>query len=117
MSGRNYVPLFVSVMVLCMVMTTLHASQIDDISCSEAISSLLPCLPFLEGSLPATPSSDCCTGATNLFNKANTIPARKSVCQCLQNASPKLWIHSERAKQLPKLCHINLFFPIDKCNS
>ncbi|XP_058757486.1 non-specific lipid-transfer protein A-like [Vicia villosa] len=101
------------ILVLCMVMTTtLHASEIDDVSCSEAVSSLLPCLPFLEGSLPATPSADCCTGATNLFNKANTTPIKRSVCQCLKDASTKFAVKPDRAAQFPQLCHINVPFPI-----
>ncbi|CAI8596478.1 unnamed protein product [Vicia faba] len=102
----------IGVMVLCMIMTTLHASEIDDVTCSEAISSMLPCLPFLEGSLPPTPSADCCTGATNLFNKANTTPVKRSVCQCLKDASTKFAYKSDRAAHLPQLCHIQLSFPI-----
>ncbi|XP_058782312.1 non-specific lipid-transfer protein A-like [Vicia villosa] len=100
-------------LVLCMVMTTtLHASEMDDVSCSEAILSLWPCLPFLEGSLPPTPSADCCTGAKNLFNKANTTPIKRKVCECLKDASTKFGVKPDRTAQLPQLCHIQLPFPI-----
>ncbi|KAI5410210.1 hypothetical protein KIW84_055626, partial [Lathyrus oleraceus] len=103
------------IFVVCMLLMTtrLDASvQIDDVSCSEAISTLLPCLAFLEGSLPPTPSVDCCTGVTNLFNKANTTPIKRSVCQCLKDASTKFAVKPDRAAQLPQLCHIQLSFPI-----
>jgi len=117
--------LFVHVMVLCMLMATLHASQIDDISCSsESITGviwpLLPCLPFLEGSLPATPSSECCAGANNLFQMAKTTELRRYLCQCLKIVSSSLPFVSERSKQFPQLCHINVSVPIDPkidCNS
>ncbi|XP_058757482.1 non-specific lipid-transfer protein A-like [Vicia villosa] len=100
-------------LVLCMIMTTtLHASEMDDVSCPEAISNLLPCLTFLTGFLPPTPSAECCTGATNLFNKANTTPILRSVCQCLKDASTRFGVKPDRAAQLPQLCHINLSFPI-----
>ncbi|WJX37875.1 hypothetical protein P8452_25596 [Trifolium repens] len=120
MSGKKCLALFVPLMVLCMLMITLDARQVDDITCSEAISSLLPCVPFLEGSLPATPSSDCCAGVTNIVNKANTTPIRRSTCQCLKNASTKFGVNVGRAKQLPQLCHVSLPFVIDPnvdCNS
>ncbi|RHN66720.1 putative plant lipid transfer protein/Par allergen [Medicago truncatula] len=121
MSAKKNVSLFVPLMVLSMLMTTLYASQINDITCSEAISSLLPCLPFLEGSLPATPSTDCCAGATNLFHKVDTTKIqRKNICHCLKNTSTKFGVNSKRSKQLPQLCHINLSFSVDTkidCNS
>lgn len=127
MLGKMSKNIFVFVMVLCMLMATLHARKIDDdISCSaESIPAvfmaLYQCLPFLEGSPPATPSSDCCVGATSLFQKANTTYSRRYICQCIKNiVSAGVPLVSERAKQFPQLCHISEQVPIDPkidCNS
>jgi len=107
-----------------MLMTKSHGSQIDEIACSseaipEVFWTLFPCVPFLNGSLPATPSSDCCTRTNNLFQKANTTEFRRTLCQCVKIVSSDFIIDSERSKQLPQLCHISSF-PIDPkidCNS
>lgn len=122
MSAKKNVALFMPVMVLCFLMTTLDASQIDD-TCFEVIDSLLPCLPFLEA-MHATPSTDCCAGATDLFHMTyislHLIP--RNVCQCIKASSTKFGfrIKSERSEQLPQLCSISLSFSLDPkidCNS
>lgn len=107
-------------MVLGLLVTTLDAHQIDDVSCSEALLSLLPCLPYLQGAGPATPSSNCCAGANNLNQKANTTQIRRNVCNCLKPAASRFGVHSDRSKQLPHLCNINLsvsFDPSIDCNT
>ncbi|KAL5101275.1 hypothetical protein RYX36_005602, partial [Vicia faba] len=43
-----------------MLVTTLDARKIDAITCPDALLSLLPCLPYLQGTGPATPTSACC---------------------------------------------------------
>ena len=59
MAGKKFISLSMLVMVLGMQATTLDARQIDDVSCTSALFSLLPCLPFLQGVGPATPTSYC----------------------------------------------------------
>lgn len=96
-------------MVLGMLVTPLLARQIDDIACPEALLSLLPCLPFLQG-----------TGLTNLNQKANTPQIRKDVCNCLKPAASRFGVKADRSKQLPQLCNINLSVPFDPsvdCNT
>nr|XP_004513718.2 non-specific lipid-transfer protein A-like [Cicer arietinum] len=106
-------------MVLGLQVTPLYARQIDDISCPGAIFSLVPCVPFLTG-LGSAPSASCCAGANNVFQKADNVQARRDLCNCLKGASSKFGVNSDKAKQLPQLCNINLSFPIDlniDCNT
>jgi hypothetical protein len=120
MMGKKYISLSMIVMVLGMLVTTMDASQIDDVSCSEALLSLLPCLPFLQGTGPATPTSFCCAGANTLNQKANTTQIRRNICNCLKPAASRFGVHSDRSKQLPQLCNISLsvsFDPSTDCNS
>ncbi|KAJ7967757.1 Non-specific lipid-transfer protein [Quillaja saponaria] len=86
---------------------------ISAITCKEAIRSLAPCVPFLEGSGPEQPTVSCSTGAQDLFKKATTPETRRALCDCLKNAAAQLLIKQERAKLLPQLCKINLPVPID----
>jgi hypothetical protein len=119
MMGKIYISLSMIVMVLGMLVTTLDARQIDDVSCPEALLSLLPCLPFLQGLGPDTPSSYCCAGANTLNQKANTTPIRRDVCNCLKPAASRFGVHSDRSKELPHLCNISLsvsFDPSTDCN-
>ncbi|XP_045797842.1 non-specific lipid-transfer protein-like [Trifolium pratense] len=118
--GKKYISLIMVAMVLGMLVTKLDASQIDDVSCQEALLSLLPCLPFLQGADPATPPSNCCAGANNLNQKAATTQIRRDICNCLKPAASRFGVHSDRSKQLPQLCNINLSFSFDPsidCNS
>lgn len=120
MSGKNSIVVFVPMMVLGLLVTTFDASQIDSITCSDAISSMLPCLPFLEGSAPAVPSTDCCAGAKNVFQKADTTPVRRDLCNCFKSAATKFGVNPDRIKQLPHLCGITLSFslnPKGNCSS
>ncbi|RHN67657.1 putative plant lipid transfer protein/Par allergen [Medicago truncatula] len=108
------------VMVLGMLVATLDARQIDDVSCPSALFSLLPCLPFWQGVGPATPTSYCCAGITDLNQKANTTQIRRDVCNCLKPAASRFGVNPDRSKQLPTLCNITLNVPFDPtvdCNT
>ena len=120
MMGKKIISLYMLVMVLGMLVTTLDARQIDDVSCTSALFSLLPCLQFLQGIGPATPSSYCCAGANDLNQKASTTQIRRDVCNCLKPAASRFGVHSDRSRQLPHLCNISLSVPFDPtidCNT
>ncbi|CAJ2627963.1 unnamed protein product [Trifolium pratense] len=107
-------------MVLGMLVTIMDASQIDDVSSQEVLLSLLPCLPFLQGTSPTTPPSNCCAGANNLNQKVTTTQIRMDICNCLKPAASRFGVHSKRSKQLPQLYNIGLsvsFDPSIDCNS
>ncbi|XP_004513426.3 non-specific lipid-transfer protein A-like [Cicer arietinum] len=118
--GKKIIAFLMLVMVLGMQVRTLDAHQIDDISCFEAIISLVSCAPFLTGVGQPAPSTTCCEGAHNLFQKADTTQVRRDICQCLKGASIKFGVNSDKAKQLPQLCNIGLSFSFDPsidCNT
>nr|XP_004513716.2 non-specific lipid-transfer protein A-like [Cicer arietinum] len=120
MMGKKIIAFLTLVMVLGLQVTTLDARQIDDISCSEAIVSLLPCVPFLTGLGPPTPSTSCCDAAQNLNQKADTTQVRRDVCECLKGASIKFGVNPDKTKQLPQLCNLSVSFSFDPsidCNT
>ncbi|XP_027340863.1 non-specific lipid-transfer protein 1-like [Abrus precatorius] len=110
--------LLVPMMTLCLSLSTISRSQIDDITCNEALPLLTPCQPYLVGS--AEVSSTCCEGVNTIFQRANTTQVRRDVCKCIKNAASQIGVNPEKAKQLPQLCNITLPFPIDPsidCNT
>ncbi|CAI8586902.1 unnamed protein product [Vicia faba] len=120
MTGKRSISLLNVVMILNMLVTTLDARKIDVITCPDALLSLLPCLPYLQGTGPATPTSACCAGANNLNQKADTTQSRRDVCNCLKPAASRFGVNPDRSKQLPRLCNINLsvsFDPSIDCNT
>ncbi|KAK7316554.1 hypothetical protein RJT34_00108 [Clitoria ternatea] len=70
MEGKKMVMLFVAVIVLCLISSMLSASQMDAITCDEAIPLMLPCQPFLVGFASISPA--CCSGANVVFQRADT---------------------------------------------
>ncbi|CAK8566049.1 unnamed protein product [Lathyrus sativus] len=120
MTGKKSISVSMFFMVLGMLVTPLFSRQIDDITCPEALLSLLPCLPFLQGTGPPTPPSNCCDALGNLNQKANTPQIRKDVCNCLKPAASRFKVNPDRSKQLPPLCNIKLSVPFDPsvdCNT
>lgn len=113
MEEKKAMALLVPVMAFGLLVTTFSASQIDDITCGEARSLLLPCLPYLEGSGPGEPPPACCEGATSVYQRANTTQVRREICVCLKNAAKDMPINQDRAKRLPEQCKLNVPFPLD----
>ncbi|KEH16901.1 Lipid transfer protein [Medicago truncatula] len=120
MAGKKFISLSMLVMILGMLVTKFDARQIDDVSCTSALFLLLPCLPFLQGAGPATPTSYCCVGANDLNQKADSTQSRRDVCNCLKPAASRFGVKFDRSTQLPKLCNITLNVPFDPsvdCNT
>ncbi|KAL2475709.1 AAI domain-containing protein [Abeliophyllum distichum] len=82
------------------------------ISCTEALTDLLPCQTFLLGFSDIT--VPCCEGANALLQSYtnSTKTDRKSVCECVKQAALSFNINEDRAIQLTKLCNITAPLPI-----
>ncbi|XP_011000331.1 PREDICTED: non-specific lipid-transfer protein-like [Populus euphratica] len=89
----------------------LGAAIVNAISCTDAISTLSPCVPFLIG-LPPTPSDACCAAAQKLDKLASTSPAqRKNLCKCFVEAIKIFPVNLEKVQRLPKLCKLHVTLP------
>ncbi|XP_040995051.1 non-specific lipid-transfer protein B-like [Juglans microcarpa x Juglans regia] len=97
---------------LMMMMLILSATTARADLCQDALKALLPCMPFLTGSDPPTPSANCCLGASEVLNKATTTEDRKALCVCFKNGAAQDGVKSDRAEQLPDLCKIKVPVPI-----
>ncbi|XP_027340851.1 non-specific lipid-transfer protein 1-like [Abrus precatorius] len=109
---------FVAVMTLWLMLSTFSTSQTDEITCDEAIPLFKPCKEYLVGSAEISPQ--CCEGANTVYKRASTTQNRRELCSCLKNAASKYGVKPDKAKQLPKLCKIDLPVPVDPsidCNS
>ncbi|KAL7130343.1 hypothetical protein ABFS83_13G127400 [Erythranthe nasuta] len=109
----------VSSVIIGIMVLGLVASHANAITCTEAISTLMPCKDYLIGKSNFV-SVPCCTGASALNGKVKTKPELKSMCECLKQAAAALHVIPERAKSLPGICKITTPVPIDPnadCNS
>ncbi|XP_041023151.1 non-specific lipid-transfer protein A-like isoform X1 [Juglans microcarpa x Juglans regia] len=98
---------------LMMMMLILSATIARADLCQDALTTLLPCMPFLTGSdQELAPSPTCCLGASELLNKATTSDDLKALCVCFKNAAAQDGVKSDRAELLPNLCKIKVPVPI-----
>lgn len=88
------------------------ASRVHAMSCSQAVTTLMPCLPFAVGSDPK-PTAPCCLGVKTVNDQATTKEDRRALCECFKKAAPALGVKPEKVKQLPDLCGIKVPVPID----
>ncbi|XVF27971.1 hypothetical protein REPUB_Repub14bG0155300 [Reevesia pubescens] len=92
--------------------------SVQALTCQQAITTLLPCQPFLTGVAPA-PIDPCCFAVVNVNAEATTTQARRDLCQCFKKAAPAFGVKPDKAKQLPQLCGVTVPVPIDpsvNCN-
>ncbi|GAY35304.1 AAI domain-containing protein [Citrus sinensis] len=97
---------------LVILVLAVSASRVHAMSCSEAVTTLMPCVPFVVGSDPR-PTASCCLGVKTVNDQATTKEDRRALCECLKKAGPALGAKPEKAKQLPGLCGIKVPVPID----
>ncbi|XP_065876488.1 non-specific lipid-transfer protein-like [Euphorbia lathyris] len=90
----------------------LGVSNVNAISCQEAVATLNPCLSFLVGK-EAMPSAACCLGAEKVKEEATTTQIRRDLCSCFKQAAASFGIIADKAKQIPDLCHVQVPVPID----
>ncbi|KAG0461582.1 hypothetical protein HPP92_021514 [Vanilla planifolia] len=88
------------------------AVSVAGMSCSDAVSALIPCEAYLLGADGAPPTTGCCQSVHKLNQEAATVPQRKVLCECFKQTSPSFGVSPERAKNLPALCKLRLNVPI-----
>ncbi|KAG9455108.1 hypothetical protein H6P81_008012 [Aristolochia fimbriata] len=84
----------------------------EAMSCSDAVSAMVPCGSFLLGSSGARPSPQCCQSALALQKKTPTRAGLRDLCLCFKQTGPSFGVQPEKAKLLPQLCKLNLNMPI-----
>ncbi|XVE72154.1 hypothetical protein DITRI_Ditri11bG0016200 [Diplodiscus trichospermus] len=110
---RKFMGLSWSLGVLGLVMILVAKSEsVDAITCQEAITTLLPCQPFLTDAAPA-PIAPCCVAVANVNAAATTTSVRRELCHCFEKAAPAFGVKPEKAKQLPQLCGVTVSVPLD----
>ncbi|KAG8385773.1 hypothetical protein BUALT_Bualt03G0080100 [Buddleja alternifolia] len=96
-----------------LLIMALATSRVSAISCTEAVTKLMPCQPFLLGTASSV-TVPCCQGAVSLSQLIGSKPGElKSTCECLKQAAASMGVNVDRAKQLPQLCNITVTVPID----
>ncbi|CAA3021909.1 lipid transfer [Olea europaea subsp. europaea] len=82
------------------------------ITCGTVVSSLGPCLSYVQGNSPIVPAG-CCKGINSLYVSAKTTPDRQSVCSCLKSlAGTYKGIDIGKAGGLPGKCGVNIPYKI-----
>ncbi|KAL2479341.1 Non-specific lipid-transfer protein 3 [Abeliophyllum distichum] len=83
------------------------------ITCGTVVSSLSPCLPYLQGRNGNAVPAACCGGIESLYSAAKTTPDRQSVCNCLKSlAGSYKGINFDKAAGLPGKCGVNIPYKI-----
>nr|WEA82709.1 nonspecific lipid transfer protein 14 [Solanum melongena]WJJ08758.1 nsLTP14 [Solanum melongena] len=98
-------------LMMALILLLIAPSSEGAISCGTVISSIRPCLSYLQGS-GGNPPQPCCAGCKSLASSATTAPDKQAACTCLKNASQNIKINSQLALSLPKNCGISLSFTI-----
>nr|ACG45901.1 nonspecific lipid-transfer protein 3 precursor [Zea mays] len=89
-------------------------SAVADISCSDVLNDLSPCLPFLQGKAakPSESNNQCCDGVRTLYAAADTRPDRQATCRCLKAAYVQVHAVLSAAQELPGDCGLSLSYNI-----
>nr|GEV96764.1 non-specific lipid-transfer protein-like [Tanacetum cinerariifolium] len=96
------------VVVACMLVA---APCAEAISCGQVVSSLAPCLGYLQKGGDVPPA--CCSGVKALNNAAKSTPDRQTACNCLKNAySANSGISASNAAGLPGKCGVSIPYKI-----
>ncbi|XP_020207090.1 non-specific lipid-transfer protein [Cajanus cajan] len=116
MGEKKVLGLVMFVMAYTLAMITHTASDIPA-TCNGDEPVLTFCGPYLVNKVP-NPSSDCCKGATKVFNRAmgdNTGQGIRDLCNCLRGAGPSLGFQQPNLINLPSLCGIKTTFSMPLC--
>ncbi|KAL3615790.1 hypothetical protein CASFOL_040084 [Castilleja foliolosa] len=76
------------------------------ITCAGVLSSLSPCIAYVQRGGPVPPS--CCDGLSALNNAAPTTPDIQAACTCIKSLVPSIGANPTYVNSLPGICHVNI---------
>lgn len=98
--------------MVLMAQAMMCASDVGDelpcVTCSEALSTMEVCLPFLGGLGSDEPIPRCCLAGLRLTEMASTPETRKAVCECFRETKLDPPILLRRVELLRLSCVRNL---------
>ncbi|KAJ8565690.1 hypothetical protein K7X08_008266 [Anisodus acutangulus] len=109
--AKEVVPSIMTLNFMLVILLLVAPASESAITCGTVISSIRPCISYLQGTGGKPPQS-CCAGCQSLASATATTPDRQAACTCLKNASQKININAQLAQGLPQNCGISLSFPI-----
>ncbi|KAL9315996.1 hypothetical protein ACSQ67_016997 [Phaseolus vulgaris] len=84
------------------------------LTCEETKSLVTPCLDFLTDKTN-TPPTPCCQGLNKLIVSTPTKEEKLAACKCLKEATSRIPnFDVGEVNNLPKVCNINVNYPISK---
>lgn len=89
-----------------------------NVSCRDVVVALVPCKPFLTRTA-ANVTASCYDVARTLHRTMAAVSdnfqpaARRQLCRCIKNLAASARINADKVKQIPRLCKIIIFAPID----
>ncbi|KAL0915636.1 hypothetical protein M5K25_016069 [Dendrobium thyrsiflorum] len=98
--------------LLALATAAAAAAAAPRLSCSDAVSALIPCGSYLIGSAGKYPTKECCQSAQELNRAAATKADRQTLCKCLEQLGPSFGVQPAFAKLLPVYCKLHLTLPI-----
>ncbi|PKU79669.1 non-specific lipid-transfer protein 3 [Dendrobium catenatum] len=98
--------------LLALATAAAAAAAAPRLSCSDAVSALIPCGSFLIGSAGNFPTKECCQSAQELNKAAARKADRQTLCKCLEQLGPSFGVKPAFARRLPVYCKLQLTIPI-----
>jgi len=105
----SFVPL-----AIVLVLAVAGTKEVKGFDCEKAKASLGECIAFLTTNVNS-PSPACCKAVSDLKASAPSKPECHAACDCLVGAAKGLPnLNKDKVLQLPKLCNVDIGFPIPK---
>jgi len=103
---------------MCMVLVT--APLAHAITCRQVVSTLSPCITYVQNSPARVPPAQCCRGVSTLNRAARTTADRRITCNCLKSFVASLSrFNLNSAASLPRRCGVRIPYrisPSTDCN-
>ncbi|PIN09306.1 hypothetical protein CDL12_18110 [Handroanthus impetiginosus] len=104
---------YFKLMTAAVFLVLVFRPSMAEIQCSDAVTDLLPCEPFLLSGDPV-PNAACCGGVQTLDRIAQASrDDKRAICECFKEVAKSFPVNFDKAKALPQLCHVTVDVAID----
>ncbi|OAY62169.1 non-specific lipid-transfer protein 1 [Manihot esculenta] len=96
--------------LLLLVSKPAVSETVLDINCSAVITSLTPCLDYIQDKADK-PSPTCCDGMNSVVGTVKSKADREALCDCLKQTLSNIKYDPARISALPKQCGLPIDIP------